>query len=292
MLLFFCSFHCVLCGHHSDGVNETHFFTPCDPQAGAEEGETQCHVPGRMNLFFLGLLFSARRDIPAACWCLQDSPPWGGRTEQGVFKFHPLPTDHTAHPLERALYVSHLFWFLFFIWSIANRIKVWGSVVKNLPANARDLGLTTGAGSSPGEEMATLSGILVWRIPWREEPGRLQSMESQRVGHAWVSRQQQQTVKWTLEMGPWAVLIASSFESLHREIAAVEGLTSMASQAPGCGVPETLQGASRWSPGSDRTSDPGIPAMDSTGAGRRSSKTYMQLPQLQRYWQKGGLERT
>ena len=31
--------------------------------------------------------------------------------------------------------------------------------------------------------MATHSGILAWRIPWTEEPGRLQSMESQRVRH-------------------------------------------------------------------------------------------------------------
>ena len=32
------------------------------------------------------------------------------------------------------------------------------------------------------EEMAAHSGILAWRIPWTEEPGRLQSMGSQRVG--------------------------------------------------------------------------------------------------------------
>ena len=33
------------------------------------------------------------------------------------------------------------------------------------------------------KEMATHSGILAWRIPWTEEPGRLQFMGSQRVGH-------------------------------------------------------------------------------------------------------------
>jgi len=33
------------------------------------------------------------------------------------------------------------------------------------------------------KEMATHSRILAWRIPWREEPGGLQSMGSQRVGH-------------------------------------------------------------------------------------------------------------
>ena len=33
------------------------------------------------------------------------------------------------------------------------------------------------------ESMATHSNILAWRIPWTEEPGGLQSMGSQRVGH-------------------------------------------------------------------------------------------------------------
>ena len=33
------------------------------------------------------------------------------------------------------------------------------------------------------EVMATYSSILTWRIPWTEEPGRLQSIGSQRVGH-------------------------------------------------------------------------------------------------------------
>ena len=34
-----------------------------------------------------------------------------------------------------------------------------------------------------GKEMATHSSTLAWNIPWTEEPGRLQSMGSQRVGH-------------------------------------------------------------------------------------------------------------
>ena len=33
------------------------------------------------------------------------------------------------------------------------------------------------------KEIATHSSILVWRIPWTEEPGGLQSIDSQRVGH-------------------------------------------------------------------------------------------------------------
>ena len=37
------------------------------------------------------------------------------------------------------------------------------------------------------KEMATHSSILVWKIPWTEEPGRLQSLGSQRVGHDWAT---------------------------------------------------------------------------------------------------------
>ena len=37
------------------------------------------------------------------------------------------------------------------------------------------------------KEMATHSSTLAWKIPWKEEPGRLQSMGSLRVGHDWVS---------------------------------------------------------------------------------------------------------
>ena len=37
------------------------------------------------------------------------------------------------------------------------------------------------------KEMATHSNTLAWKIPWIEEPGRLQSMGSQRVGHNWAT---------------------------------------------------------------------------------------------------------
>ena len=36
--------------------------------------------------------------------------------------------------------------------------------------------------------MTTHSSILAWRIPWTEEPGRLQSMGSQRVRHDWATK--------------------------------------------------------------------------------------------------------
>ena len=59
-------------------------------------------------------------------------------------------------------------------------------MVKNPPANvgdSGDLGLTPGLEDAPEEGIAAHPSILAWRIPWAEEPGGLQSMGSQRVGH-------------------------------------------------------------------------------------------------------------
>ena len=65
-----------------------------------------------------------------------------------------------------------------------------GSVVKNMPANAGDSDSIPGWEDSLEKEMATHSGILASEIPWTEEPGRLQSMVSQKVRHDLVTRQQ------------------------------------------------------------------------------------------------------
>ena len=55
-----------------------------------------------------------------------------------------------------------------------------GSVVKNLPTNAGDLGSTPGSEDPLEKEMATHSGILMREIPWTEEPGGLQSIALQK----------------------------------------------------------------------------------------------------------------
>ena len=66
------------------------------------------------------------------------------------------------------------------------------SVVKNLPANAGDVDLIPSLGRSLGEGKGNHSSNFAWEIPWIEEPGGLQSMETQRVGHDWATNQQQQ----------------------------------------------------------------------------------------------------
>ena len=57
-----------------------------------------------------------------------------------------------------------------------------GLVVKNLPANAGDMGLILGLEDPLEKEMATHSSILAWGILWIEEPNGLQSMELQTSG--------------------------------------------------------------------------------------------------------------
>ena len=99
--------------------------------------------------------------------------------------------------------------------SPSSQVFLVAQTVKESACNAGDLGLIPGLGRSPGEEWTSLvaqtvkrlstmretwvqslgwedplekemtihSSTIAWKIPWTEEPGRLQSMGSQRVGH-------------------------------------------------------------------------------------------------------------
>ena len=55
-------------------------------------------------------------------------------------------------------------------------------MVKRLPTMQETRVQSLGQEDLLEEEMATHSSILAWKIPWTEEPGRLQSMGSQKVG--------------------------------------------------------------------------------------------------------------
>ena len=55
--------------------------------------------------------------------------------------------------------------------------------VKHLPAMWKTWVQSLGWEDPLEKEMETHSSTLAWKIPWMEDPGRLQSMGSQRVGH-------------------------------------------------------------------------------------------------------------
>ena len=59
--------------------------------------------------------------------------------------------------------------------------------VKHLPTMQETRLQSLGQEDLLEKEMATHSSTLAWKIPWTEEPGRLQSMGSQRVGHDWAT---------------------------------------------------------------------------------------------------------
>ena len=62
-----------------------------------------------------------------------------------------------------------------------------GLGVKNLPAVQETQVQSLGIKDPLEKEIATHSSILAWEMPWTEEPGGLQSMVSQRVGHDLVT---------------------------------------------------------------------------------------------------------
>ena len=94
-----------------------------------------------------------------------------------------------CHQILKYLLVEHYRWQY---WQL--QISVywpWASLVaqtvKNLPAMRETHVRSLSGGDRLEKEMGTHSSILAWRSPWTEEPGDLQSMGSQRVGHHWVS---------------------------------------------------------------------------------------------------------
>ena len=87
-------------------------------------------------------------------------------------------------------------------------------MVKNLPAVRKTWVQPPSQEDHLEKKMATHSSILAWRIPWAEEPGRLQSMGSQRIEHNWATNTfiptrpiYQQVSKWQrlLHIFLWAI---------------------------------------------------------------------------------------
>ena len=70
---------------------------------------------------------------------------------------------------------------------IVNHYADMAQRLKRLPAMQETWVRSLGREDALEKEVAPHSSTLAWRIPWTEESGRLQSMESQRVGHDWAT---------------------------------------------------------------------------------------------------------
>ena len=96
------------------------------------------------------------------------------------------------------------------------RTSLVAQMVKHLPTMWETLVRSLGQEDPLEKEMAIHSSTLVWEIPWTENPGGLQSMGSQRVGHDWAT-----SLHFTLShfsqvrffVTPWTVSLPSS--SVH-----------------------------------------------------------------------------
>ena len=95
---------------------------------------------------------------------------------------HPYMTNGKTIALTRWIFVGQVMSLPFNMLSflVAQRLK-------HLPGMQETRVWSLGEEDPLEKEMATHSSTLAWRIPWREEPARLQSMGSQRVGHDWAT---------------------------------------------------------------------------------------------------------
>ena len=94
---------------------------------------------------------------------------WIG-SKRFTFVQHPLITKSLTEVLNRKSLTSLV-----------------AQTVKHLPTMWETQVQTLGQEDLLEKEVVTHSNILAWKIPWMEEPGRLQSMGSQRVGHDWAT---------------------------------------------------------------------------------------------------------
>ena len=98
--------------------------------------------------------------------------------------------------------------------AVVNRVSLVAQTVKKPSAMWKPWVRSLG-GEDPLEEgKATHSSILAWRNPWTEEPGGLQSIGSQRVGHDWATKHstvnsRAAILKW-VSLEPWGPLHLSS----------------------------------------------------------------------------------
>ena len=85
-------------------------------------------------------------------------------------------------------------------------------MVKRLPTMRETRVRSLGWEDALEKEMATHSSTLDWKIPWTEEPGRLQSMGSQRVRHHWVT-----SGSFFLSLETWTIMITQFWQSPNQK---------------------------------------------------------------------------
>ena len=134
--------------------------------------------------------------------------------------------------------------------------------------------------------MATHSSFLAWRIPWTEEPSRLQSMELQKVRHDWATN----TFSWhfgsfavvearlpsheVIPVTLWGLLTKSPIEDLRPYSKSCNNLWTVCGNHLGGGSP-ACQGFSQWQP---------QPTPWQQLQHRTAQLSFLQIPDSQEMW--------
>ena len=100
---------------------------------------------------------------------------------------HPNMTTGKTIALTRWTFIGKVMSLLFNMLSRLLRTSLVAQMVKRLSTMQETWVQSLGWADLLEKAMAPHSSILVWKIPWTEEPGRLQSLGLQRVGHSWAT---------------------------------------------------------------------------------------------------------
>ena len=122
--------------------------------------------------------------------------------------FRKLPGDEKFLTHSGYWLVSQNIPCLLWLFMLSYGASLMAQTVKNLPAMRETWVQSPGWEDPLEKEMATHSSILAWRIPWTEEPGRLQSKGSKRAGQEWVTNT---TVSYTESFNVATVKLVNLF---------------------------------------------------------------------------------
>ena len=132
-------------------------------------------------------------------WVWVNSGSWWWTGRPGVLQF--MGSQRVGH-----YWVTELNWTEI----ITMGLLLWAQTVKCLPTMQETRVWPLGQEDPLKKEMATHFSTLAWKIPWTEEPGRLQSMGSQRVGHNWETSLLQTITKGKAGLGVFEPLDTTS----------------------------------------------------------------------------------
>ena len=128
------------------------------------------------------------RKLRTSTWSCNPTPGYISRQNYSKRYMHPCVHSsavHNSQDMETIWCPSTDEWIK--MWYIYTGTSLMAQSVKNLPTMQETWVRSLGQEDSLENGTATHSSILAWRIPWTEEPGRLQSMGSQKVRHNWAN---------------------------------------------------------------------------------------------------------